>query len=484
MSDNARYAIAGVGVAGMMRAGCYEVKLLAQVGKYYTPASAGMGVAGLMSAGCLAQGTALRIIEQDGFSVADEGAAVVPTASFRIVCQPDAAPRDGDPVVIALGTLRQPIFGGYLVNPEATEFTPEWVSYACTAQGWTRDVSRRLVTAAWTEKYAGQIAREVLATYAPNLIADDIADGVYLAAHSATYATALAVCQALAARSGCVFSVDAARHVHFAPAETLPAPWDITSGTQFSDLKITQDASQLVNRCVVLFSEMRDAAQSFVGDGATVDFTMAYAPHEVSALTVNGAAVTFGTHYAEDNADKDFSVDYERGVINTRKHATLTASDTLSIAYTAKIPARLTRTHAASVAARAAIEGSDGVYEMLIDDREISSLKDARTRADEEFAQYAFPRVSASYTRVDSILDLLGNRLRVGMLQRLNFWGVDEWLEIQKVTLSALNNINDYRLHFRQAVELGRRAASLESAIADTLAATDATAAVVYEEVR
>lgn len=484
MSNNAQYAIAGVGVAGMMRAGYYEVKLLVQVGKYYTPASAGMGVAGLMPAGCLAQGTALRIIEQDGFSVTDEGAAVVPTASFRIVCQPDAAPRDGDPVVVALGTLRRPIFGGYLVNPEATEFTPEWVSYSCAAQGWTRDAARRLVTATWTDKYAGQIVRDVLATYAPSLIAEDIADGVYLAAYSATYATALAVCSALAARSGCVFSVDAARQAHFAPAETLPAPWDITSGTQFSGLKITQDAGQLVNRCVVLFSELRGATQSFVGDGATQDFTLDCAPSEVSALTVNGAAVTYGTHYAEDNADKDFSVDYERGIINTRKHATLTASDTLAVAYTAKIPARLTRTHAASVAARAAIEGSDGVYEMLIDDREITSLKDARTRTNEEFAQYAFPRVSASYARVDSILALPGNRLRVGMLQRLNYWGVDEWLEVQKVTLSALNNINDYRLHFAQAVELGRRAASLESAIADTLAATDATAAVVYEETR
>ena len=483
--SNAQYAIAGIGVAGMMSAGYCQQQLLIQVGKYYTPAVAGMGVAGLMAADCTTQGTALRVIEREGFSVEDAGIGAPPTAAFTIICQTNAAPQDGDPVVVAINTLQTRLFGGYVVDHEMTRYTPSRVAYHCTAQSWARDLQKRLICGAWSDRYTGQIVCEILATYAPHISTSRVEDGVFVSAHTVNYVTALAACQALAAQSGYVFAVDADRVAHFHPADALPAPWDITSGTAFGNLKITQDSSGIVNRVIVLFSDLRPQTAAFVGDSVTEDFTLSYTPYAINTLTVNGVAVTYGTHYAEDNSEKDFSIDYERGIINTRKHSILTPSQMLAISYTAKFPARLTRSHSESIAARREREGGDGIYDLLVDDRDgILSLEDARTRADAELERNAWPRVAVTYDRGDNLLDLMENRVRSGMLQRIAYWGIDEALNVEKVTLTALNNINDYRLHFQQSVALGRQAATLTDAIADTTAAVDATAAVTYEETR
>jgi hypothetical protein len=110
----------------------------------------------------------------------------------------------------------------------------------------------------------------------------------------------------------------------------------------------------------------------------------------------------------------------------------------------------------------------DGIHDLLIQDKEIIGIDDARTRADAELNKSAYPTVKASYVRTENILDFSANRLKVGQQQRLNFWGFDTLLTIDKVSISALSGVSkgfDDDLYFKQSVSLGQQSATLGDVI-------------------
>jgi hypothetical protein len=482
----AEYAQSDLGVSDLMVSGYGDLTLLVQLGKYYIPNSSGIGESGLMVSGCESQGAALALVEPEGFRIEDAGLTAIPEATFQVVRDPDDAPQDGDPVIIAVGTLQDRLFGGYLTNPKAVEIASDYVRYQCTARGWARDLEKRLISGRWQNEYAGDILRDILSTYTPQFICGGyVQDGIQLADYQADEESLLSLCNALADQCGYVFYLDPVRDVHFHQAVTLAAPWDIEDAARFGNLQISPDSKDLVNRVIVRYSELRSQAESFVGDGAAKEFTLAYPPFEVSSLTVNGVAVTYGSSYSEDNSTNDFGIDYTRGIIKTMAHATLTVAQTLAIAYTAKFPARLERSHRASIDDRIDKEGGDGLYDLLITDRNLVAIADARARADAELGLYAWPRVSASYVRVEPVGDIFANRLQVGQQQRLNYLGFNELLNIEKVTLEVLRP-SPTDLIFLQNVALGPQPKTLKEVLQKTTANTQQDAAagteLLYEE--
>lgn len=463
-----QYGLSGVGLSGYMRSGYTAYGLLCQVGRYYAPALSGVGLSGAMLSGMTDVATSLRMI--DGLSISLSGERETPECSFEMVSSLANAPATGAPVVIAVGSLQSPIFRGAVTKISRVQLAPGRLQFSCTAEGIIRDLSRRAVSGAWSNHLAGDILRGLLATYAPQFdLVGYVEDGVQLAEFAAQDELLIDVCGRLAGLCNFTFYVAPDRKVHFHAPETLDAPWDIADGEHFGNLKIDEDSSTLRTRIIVQYSTLRSLTQSFTGDGATKDFTLRQVPASLQTLSLNGVEIApeeYGTHYEEDNSGKQFSIDYTRGIINTRDHATLTGGDTLTCVYTAKVPARLVRSDAAAVAARMAIDGNDGLYDYLIADRDgILSKADARAAADAELTQYAWPAVSASYTRVEDLFGILARMLQPGQRQALDQWGVDEPLQIQKVSIGVLRPASDATLAWQIDVSLGRPAPRLDTVL-------------------
>lgn len=477
-----QYGLSGVGLSGYMCSGYTAYGLLCQIGRYYAPALSGVGLSGAMLSGMDTVAASLRMI--DNLTITLSGEREIPECTFDMVAALTSAPQPGTPVVIAVGSLQSPIFRGTLVSSERTRLAPGKFAFACRAEGILRELARPLASGAWTNQFAGDILRGLLTAYAPQFDTGGyVEQGVRLEEFIAQDEELLSICSRLAALCNFAFYIAPDRAVHFHAPETLAAPWDIDDAEHYGNLTITEDASTLRTRIIVQYSVLRSISESFTGDGATRDFTLRQKPHNITSLQVNGADVTFGTHYAEDNSGNDFSVDYERGIINTRAHATLTGSDTLTCAYIAKVPARLVRSDAAAIAARRAIEGTDGLYDYLITDRDgILSKADARAAADAELAQYAYPAVSASYSRVEELSGILSRMLQPGQRQALDQWGVSEPLQIQRVTIRVLRPASDATLAWQIDAELGRPTPRLDTVLSETTTTETAITDIIIEE--
>lgn len=464
MSD-AQYGLSGVGRSGAMLSGYTAHGVLTQVGRYYAPALSGVGRSGAMLSGMTDAAASLRHI--DNLRIALTGQRENPECTFEVVCTPATAPAEGDPVVIAVGTLQAPIFRGTLTRTELTYLAPDRLKVTCTAVGLLRDLARRTISGAWTNAYAGDILIDLLATYAPHLRTDGYVErGVSVASFAAMNEVLGDVCARLAAVCGYLFYIAPTRHVHFHTPDTLAAPWAIDSAEHYGNLKIRRESATLRTRIIVNYSQVQARTDTFVGDGATKEFLLSTTPHEITALTLNGAAVTFDTAYATDNSANEFSLDYTRGIVKTMAHDVLTASDTLICAYAAKVPAQITVNDSAAQMERQRVEGSDGLYDYVITDRDgLLSRADALSAAEAQLDQYAYAQVSATYTRVEDLQGILSRSLQPGQRQTLAQWGVAAPLEIQRVNISVLRPADDASLRWQLEVELGAPAERLDTAL-------------------
>lgn len=451
------YSIVGIARVGATRAGYHSGQLLCQVGKRILPARAGIARVGATRAGLTEFVSHLRNLARKSLTVEDTGLTSVPRATFTIRCALANKPQDGDPVIVAIGTLRNRLFAGHLSNPEEEKVSQNWFDYHCQSEGFARLLRKRVVSGTWEDGYAGAILEDILTTYVPDQfwMRGNVHDGAFIGEITFDFCTLLEACNRLANLSGYVFYVDPLREVHFKPQTKHVAPWAVDNSERFDDLVIREDSSQIKNRIIVRYSTLSEVTEEFLGDGTQKVFRLAEKPHDISSITVNSVAQTFGTRYAEDNSSNDFSVNYDEGTIHTQNRATLTDAETLAVTYQGKVPARLVVNHAASQIDRSTKEGYGGIYEMVITDREIFSQADAQQRAEDELARYAWPLVSATYKRTDRVFAYLQNRLRVGMEQSLTARGRSETLTIEKIVLMVFIPAHDLRFSFKQDVTLG-----------------------------
>ena len=450
------YAIVNKCWVGTTRAGYHSGKLLCQIGKRLVPARVGRARAGASLIGLLTTVSNLRHIRKNTLRIYDLGRSEVPTCEFSIQSRLATRPQDGQMVVIAVGTLLNRLFAGHISNPSETHLSGPWFQYGCSAQGFAKALLRRLVNRVYREMYAGKIVEDLLEHYAPNFYgAGNMEKGVFIEEISFDFVSVLDACNTLANRSGYVFYVTPLREIRFMPQDKHSAPWDVSDQERYSGLRINEDSSELKNRIIVRYSKLIEMTEDFRGDGETKQFYLLEEPHEITGITVNGTPVTYGTRYAEDNSEHDFSIRHSEKYISTMKHPVLTANEVLSVSYWGKTPARLVINDTRSQAERAAREGGDGIHEFLINDREIFSLADARQRAEDELARYSNVRISATYNRKESVFDFFRNRLLVGMSQCLTARGRDEMLTISKVTITVCQHEGNSNLAFMQDVSLG-----------------------------
>jgi hypothetical protein len=317
----------------------------------------------------------------------------------------------------------------------------------------------------WCNTAAGDILKALLAAYTPHFVdGGHLESGVTIAEFAPLGNTLYEACSDLAQRSNYLFFIAPNREISFQRRTIRTAAWHLDASETFGGLTVQEISSQIKNRIAVYYSELQEWTESFSGDGSQTVFPLERAPHEVSSLQVTGADVSYGTRYAENNEANDFSINFNEGEIHTQAHETLESTDTLTIAYTAKVPALLIVNHADSQADHSARDGGDGIYDFEIHaEDEIFSLADAQARADAELAQYAYPQVTAAYDRQDYLYEFQATRLHVGQQQLIRVRGRDVTLTVERVTISVAIPQQGHLLKFLQHVDLGPAPTGIES---------------------
>jgi len=451
------YSIANIARAGATRSGYHSGRLMCQVGKRMRACRSGIARSGATRMGLDQTVTNQRRLRQNSLQINDTGLTEIPTCSFVITSSLADRPQDGDPVIIAVGTLQNRLFGGHLKNPQESKYSNSWYVYECTAEGYQKELRSRLVNATYEDQRAGAIVKVILAAYTTGFTwTGGIQDGALIEEKSFNFVSVLDACNQLANLSGFIFYVNHRKQVFFTSRTKHTAPWAISDSESFDNLEIGEDSSELKNRVILRYCELEEITETFKGDSEQERFILSEEPVEIISLKVDGADVTYDSKYSTDNSGNDFSIRYgSEKYIQTVSHATLTASNILEIVYMGKRPARLIVNATSAQSARASLEGGGGIYEHLIEERGIANRADALARAQDELTRFSEVLLTASYERKDKVFAFFQNRLRVGMQQSLTARGRSTALSIESITLSVFRHENDRTLGFLQQVSLG-----------------------------
>lgn len=289
----------------------------------------------------------------------------------------------GQPVYMRASDDSFPPFGGYIdtletmSQPGVIGAIYEW---AVSCASWTGLARRRCVPPAIPQSFTsidGDIVfRKLVLDYLSN-------DGV-----SVTTATAppITLAAAVGADIGQLldqvvslisdpdtawyWTTDPWRNFILAKRTSIPAPWDITDG---SDLftgsapyqqSIVQTHNQMANQVYAIGSAvlMNTLNAQFVGNGTATTFDTPADIGAVPIITLNGGPQAVGILGVETG--KDWYWSQGSTTITQATGATvLTASDILLVSYTPQIPAVASAPNAASLQQLQAIEGTSANYE-------------------------------------------------------------------------------------------------------------------------
>lgn len=218
----------------------------------------------------------------------------------------------------------------------------------------------------------------------------------------------------LAKQLGWTWYVDTERDVHFAPISTTTAtaPFSITETSQnHLGFSASPDVSQLANRVYVRGGKEKSASQTEeqYGDALKTVFFTKESPRStgpylydvvISVDTGAGYAVkTYGIANRDDPASYEFLFNAEEGYITNGTHAVLSATDKLKVVYTYLKPVLIRQDNVASQTALQAFQpGTDGVFEHVIIDGNITSSSVARSYATAHLASYSNALVTVSFT--------------------------------------------------------------------------------------
>jgi len=241
----------------------------------------------------------------------------------------------------------------------------------------------------------------------------------------------------LAKIDGYTWDIDAQKRLSYVSRESNAAPFDLSpSYCPVHSLETVDTLEGFRNRQFLRGSQnsITDLrTESIVGDGARREHKVRYKMASDVAITLNGTPVTVGIRGL--SSGKDFYWKESEDLITQDEAGTvLTASDTLAVTYRGYYPLFVQMDDPASIAERAAAEGTSGLYEALVEDSSCQYLDLALDKAETLVRQNAFDKVDVAYST-----DVPG--LRAGMVQTIDLpdYEVDATILITSVTASEMN---------------------------------------------
>lgn len=454
------YSILGACRLGATRLGYHSGVFYMQIGRRLSPARLGACRLGATRLGQTTLYSALSCFEPDSLKISQQQGNL-PSLNVTVKRQYTTRPAAGDPVIVGVGTLKNRLFLGRigrLTEPEKAGF----VSYDLDCDHVTKDLEGVKVFETFTAKYAADILQTLFADYTLGYFwRGSNAQGAYYSSIEYRGTSLYQIAQDLATDSAAQFYIDNNKRIYFdTPIERNVA--DLADPPRYElDLKIQEDCREFISQVIMLYSDVSDITQNFKGDGTKKEFTMSLKAQSVTSLTVDGVAVTWGIRNKQDNSTNDFSIDLDGATIYTSAHATLTSSQTLSITYRGKVPARLTVTDANAKAAWASLTGTPGIVSRVEENRSIISKDDAQEAAENLLLQYARIYYDADYAVRKSLFTLPD--LRVGDKQIVTARGRTLAMQIQQIDISVYVPGSGAALYLEYAVKLGERSYAIEN---------------------
>ena len=178
-------------------------------------------------------------------------------------------------------------------------------------------------------------------------------------------------------------------------------------------------------------------------DGVARTWVLPHKPHDIS-LTVGGIAKTVGIENVDDEATKDYLMNYEEKYVRTSTQtATPASGTTMHFVYKYDIDVITIVEDLASQQAIAAVQGGDGVYEHTIADDSLTTIEAAESAGNSDLREHANPKVKGSFeTEINGWVP--GQLVTINLPDR----GVTGTYLVQKVTISRGVGFWTYHLEY------------------------------------
>jgi len=347
----------------------------------------------------------------------------------------DDIPEEGSEIIYEIDSDRQ--FGGFVTKKEAEEYGDgRFFSYTIEATDWSYIFNQKTAMIAYEDTDLGTVAKDLLSRYIASSYGfsdSGIETGPSISSITFDHINIRECFEKLAKLTGYVWWVGYDKTVYFQAPDASQAPEKITdTSDNYSEVAIEYDTSQVRNSVIVIGNEdgvpsANPRIDTLSGDGDKQTFDLGEKIDSVDYIKLNGNRKNFSENVNEKESDYfvwNFEAEHIRDVSG---NSALTASDTIEIKWTERIPVIVERSDGDSIDFFSNLDGGDGVYEHTIKERTITTKEEARARAEEELDEFADPLVLGEF-RTNSTLKNTSNDVEPGqaLTVKLPAWNINE----------------------------------------------------------
>lgn len=168
--------------------------------------------------------------------------------SFQYECSDVAEkPIEGQEIIITEGANK--VFAGHIVSAPEVENVPGEFIYQVECGDYQRLLDKHLVVEKYENMFAGDIVKDILTKYTSGFTSVNVKQGEIIKSISFNYKYPGECFKELSELTGYNWYIDYDKDVHFFDQFTNSAPFALDdTESNYSDLEITADISQLRNR--------------------------------------------------------------------------------------------------------------------------------------------------------------------------------------------------------------------------------------------
>lgn len=371
------------------------------------------------------------------------------TASFEIFGTYSDKPTEGEEVVIKHHGVK--IFNGRVVRISPRKLSGSDFVFAIHCVDWQVDLDKKLVVETYTDETLYNIIDDINTKYLTGFTINNVINpGATIDRIQFNYQYPSECFQELAEITGYDWYVDYDKDIHFFVQDTNTAPIELLDGgTEFENLRIIPDISQLANRIWVRggwYKSNTYTQDTITAAAGQEEFPIVYRPHDF-AVTVGGVGKTVGIENQDAPGSNDFLLNADEKLLKIDT-ISMAGGEAVVMSYTYEIPILARVDKLTSQTAIAAIQGGDGVYEKYIVDEYIETIDQAIERGNAELTKYANTMVNGSFYSFQTGWRT-GQQLHIDLTDR----NIDKYYLIREVKIIAIGG-NKLRYEIKFATQL------------------------------
>ncbi|MDD4609454.1 MAG: hypothetical protein PHY71_04790 [Bacteroidaceae bacterium] len=267
--------------------------------------------------------------------------------------------------------------------------------YNLECKDWTQEADRYLITERYTNKTVDYIINDLVTNYATDFTDNNVDCPIVMGSITFNNLTLSQCIKKLSEAVNYFWDIDYEKDIHFFAKATKTASFGLTDTNDNyipMSLSLLEDLSQLRNTVKVKGGEMTGSlrTETFDGDGSKTTFVLANKFSSLPTVLVGGVAKTVGVDHIDAEADFDCFWNYNEKYLRF-KVAPAVGSNNISISGNPLIPIIVQVEDIVSVA-------NYGSYEFYIEDTSITSLDEAKQRAQANLEAYGSKLVEGSFS--------------------------------------------------------------------------------------